>query len=172
MPETIKDRIDFLWNVHGYTNDYIRFADSKAAFVATAVTGLIAALVASHVFDALNRLPISAWPARSWLGFSALLLLVVALVFAVVAIRPRLHSSVPKGLIYWKSVVRHGNDTTFAAHIKTITPSAVEVNLSRHVFELARICSRKYFWANLSLLIGLAGGIEAGAAILLSHLNQ
>ena len=171
MVDAPNNRIDFLWKVHSYTNDYIRFADSKAAFVATAVTGLIAALVASHVFDALNRLPFGAWPFRSWIGFGALCLLVLSFAFALVAIRPRLHSVVGKGFIYWRSIEKHGNDMKFASSVMSLIPDAIELNVSRHLFELARICSRKYFWTNLAMIIGVVGGALAGDAILLSHLR-
>ena len=33
--------LDFLWNVHSYTNEYIRFADAKAAFVVTIAAALV-----------------------------------------------------------------------------------------------------------------------------------
>lgn len=44
-----------LWDLHSYTNEYIRFADTKAAFIATACTALIGSLVASSTFDSCCR---------------------------------------------------------------------------------------------------------------------
>jgi hypothetical protein len=52
----------FLWDVHKYTNDYIRFADTKAAFVAAASTALIGTLVGSNVLDSCHRPPNPAKP--------------------------------------------------------------------------------------------------------------
>jgi hypothetical protein len=161
-----KDRLDFLWKVHGYTNDYIRFADSKAAFVAATVIVLIGALVASRVFDSFG----GTLPARIWWAFGALALLLLSFLFALWAIKPRLHSTTPKGYIYWGSVIEHKEDLVYAMECGKLTSADLEMNVSRHIYTLAGICHHKYFWTNLAMLTGSAGGILAGSVVLVTHI--
>jgi hypothetical protein len=89
----------FLWDVHKYTNDYIRFADTKAAFVAAASTALIGTLVSSTVLDSCFRVTPCAWFKVQWLAMVGLLLLATSLSLAVNAIRPRL-GTVPALVTY------------------------------------------------------------------------
>lgn len=163
-------RVDFLWKVHSYTNDYIRFADSKAGFVAASVVTLIGTLVAAHAFDHVGWIAPSSWPVHTWIGFLALGLLVVSFLCALLAIRPRLHSTVPKGFIFWTSVAEHANDLAYAEECSKLTAHEIELNVSRHVYTLAGICKRKYFWTNLAMLIGSAGGALAGGVLLTAHI--
>src|SRR5437763_11946832 len=50
--------LEFLWKVHSYTNDYIRFADTKAGIALALVAGLLATLFGSkaHYYLAPSRL--------------------------------------------------------------------------------------------------------------------
>jgi hypothetical protein len=165
-----KDRLDFLWKVHGYTNDYIRFADTKAAFVAATVVALIGAVVASRAFDSLSQMPLASWPHRAWWAAIALAALLLSFMLVLFAIRPRLHSDVPKGFIFWDSVVGHPTDLAFAAESARLTADEMELNVSRHIYTLAGICKRKYYWTNLAIYAGTLGGVLAGAVIIASHI--
>jgi hypothetical protein len=167
-----KERLDFLWRIHAYTNDYIRFADTKAGFVAGAVLAVIGALVASHPFDSLSQSPLTQLPYRVWFSASVLAVLVVSFTCALLAIRPRVKSAMPRGFIFWVSVVEHGSDMAYASECKKLSVDEMELNVSRHIYALAAICKRKYFWTNLSIMIGSAGGLLAGAVILTIHILQ
>jgi hypothetical protein len=164
-----KDRLDFLWKIHGYTNDYIRFADTKAGFAAGTVAAVIGALVASHPFDTLSQMSFEHLPYRVWWSAVALAILLVSFISALLAIRPRLKSTVPKGFIFWTSVVEHESDLAYASECKRLTSDEMELNVSRHIYALAAISKRKYFWTNLSILSGAMGGLLAGAIILVIH---
>jgi hypothetical protein len=164
-----KDRLDFLWKIHGYTNDYIRFADTKAGFVAATVAALIGGVVASHPFDSLARATSGSWPAHTWWSIVALGTLLLSFAFAIVAIRPRLHSTVPKGFIFWNSVVAQGSDLNYAEECSKLTVSGMEKNVAHHIFALATICKRKYFWTNLAIVTAVLGAALAGIVILLPH---
>jgi hypothetical protein len=91
---------DFLWQVHEYTNEHIRFADTKAAFIVAASTALISALVASLILDSLLRRALSVWSGSQWIAAFGLLLLSASVVLGVVAIRPRLWNKTPVGFIF------------------------------------------------------------------------
>jgi len=167
---TSQSRIDFLWKVHSYTNDYIRFADSKAAIVAGAVSTLIGALIASGIFDHLLTYSWRGRPSPVYFGMISLGFLFSALMCAVASIRPRLTSDVPKGFIFWDSIVEHNNEKAYCGAFAKLTPEDLERNVSRHVYTLARICKRKYFWSSLSIVLGTIGGLIAGIILLSIHL--
>ena len=89
-PMTQSTDVDFLWKIHSYTNDYIRFADTKAAFTATLAAALIGILTSSQIFDGLLNQRFSAWPKAVWLGMAATGLLGLSILSAVFAVMPRL----------------------------------------------------------------------------------
>lgn len=96
----IEERLEFLWKVHGYTNDYIRFADTKAGLIAGTVLAVIGAIVAAHPFDSISETPIGQQHYRVWFAAAAVGILVTSFVSAILAIRPRLKSDIPKGFIF------------------------------------------------------------------------
>ena len=57
---------DFLWEVHRYTNEYIRFADTKAGFIAGVSAALVGSLVASSLFDSCFRTTLCQWSKLQW----------------------------------------------------------------------------------------------------------
>jgi hypothetical protein len=164
--------LDFLWKIHGYTNDYIRFADTKAAFAAGIVLAVMGALVASHPFDSLWGTPLTHLRCRVWLSALALAILVFSFICALLAIRPRLKSTMPKGFIFWASVIEHKSDMAYATECQKLSVGEMELNVSRHIYALAAISTRKYFWTNLSILTGSAGGLLAGTIVLFIHIVQ
>jgi Family of unknown function (DUF5706) len=170
--EGTKDRLDFLWKVHGYTNDYIKFADTKAGFAAGVAVAVMGALAASHPFDSIWGTPFTRLPYRVWFSAVALAILAFSFISALIAIRPRLKSHVPKGFIFWESVVAHESDIIFAGECKKLSADEMELNVSRHIYALAAICTRKYFWTNLSIWAGAVGGLLAGSTILVMHFTQ
>jgi hypothetical protein len=172
LEDGAKNRLDFLWKIHGYTNDYIRFADTKAGFAAGAVLAVMGALVASHPFDALSGIPFTRLHYRVWFSAFALTMLVFSFVCALLAIRPRLKSTVPKGFIFWASVIEHESDMAYAGGCKKLSIDDMELNVSRHIYALATISTRKYFWTNLSIITGSLGGLLGGSIILVIHIFQ
>jgi len=172
MSEQTKDRVEFLWKVHSYTNDYIKFADTKAAFIITAVGGLIAALVSTGIFDNLHRLSIGNWSAICWFALASMALLVASFVFSLAVITPRLHSSTKLGLIFWNHIKRHGDSNRFTKSINSQSAEQIESEVSRHVYDLAAVCSTKYRWIKIAIYTSIPGGILAGIAVFASHVTK
>jgi hypothetical protein len=163
---------EFLWKVHGYTNDYIRFADTKAAIAATAASGIIGALLSSSVFDSLFKLDWMHWPKLAFVAFSALLLLAVSVSCSIAAIWPRLRSRSFTGFIFWDNIVEHRAPQTFSKAIRTLTNAQMDQSVSDHVFILATICKRKYRWVNRAIAIGVLGASIGALVILLLRLRK
>lgn len=61
QPPAPGSALEFLWKVHGYTNEYIRFADPKAAFAVAVAAGLLAALFNAkcHAFCSPSKLSLA-----------------------------------------------------------------------------------------------------------------
>jgi hypothetical protein len=159
----------FLWDVHKYTNDYIRFADTKAAFVAAASTALIGTLVGSSVLDSCFRINVFSWPATKWVGFIGLLFLSASLCLSVNAIRPRLWNSTSAGYIFWESVAGHGTAQAFSHAVGDLTATERTTATSDHLFQLAIIAKRKYEFVKLAIYSGMPGGVLAGIALFMRH---
>jgi hypothetical protein len=159
----------FLWDVHKYTNDYIRFADTKAAFVAAASTALIGTLVSSTVLDSCFRVTPCAWSKVQWLAMVGLLLLAASLSLAVNAIRPRLWNSTSVGYIFWESVAGHRTAKAFSEAVSNLTATERMKATSEHLFALAAVAKRKYDFVKLAIYAGIPGGLLAGIALFMRH---
>jgi hypothetical protein len=112
--DTAESTDQFLWKVHQYTNEYIRFADTKAAFIAAVSTALIGSLVSSSIFDSCFRRTLCLWTKLQWAGIAGLMLVVTALALSVAAIRPRLWNRTSVGYIFWESVAGHRTAQEFS----------------------------------------------------------
>jgi hypothetical protein len=157
----------FLWDVHKYTNDYIRFADTKAAFVAAASTGLIGALVGSSALDSCFVVVPATW--LEWCGLAGLLLLATALVLSVLAIRPRLWNHTSVGYIFWESIQGHKTAQAFSQAIGELPGSGLTRATSDHLFMLASVATRKYGYVKWAIHAGIAGGLLAGIVLFARH---
>jgi hypothetical protein len=69
-------RQQFLWNTHSYISEYVRFADSKAAFAGTLAGGLLAALYGAKAHVFVLSTSIGQWGLATWLAVAATVTLV------------------------------------------------------------------------------------------------
>jgi hypothetical protein len=159
----------FLWDVQRYTNDYIKFADTKAAFTIAASTGLSGSLVASQIFDALLRHGSADMSSLQLLSILALVFLVSSIVTCVWAIRPRVWSNAKPGFIFWESVKLHGTAHNYLRALKEASAAHREKALSEQTFILASIAQQKYRFVGIGLLLFSIGGGLAGLALFISH---
>jgi hypothetical protein len=159
----------FLWEVHRYTNEYIRFADTKAAFIAAISTALIGSLVSSSIFDSCFRKTPCLWSKLQWAGITGLLLLLAALALSVAAIRPRLWNKTSVGYIFWESVAGHGTAQAFSHAVRELPAQDRTTAISDHLFALATVAKRKYIYVSLAMFAGVAGGLLTGVVLFLQH---
>ncbi len=155
-----EQRNEFLWHVHSYINDNIRFADTKAHLVIGWATALAGALAASGFYHAM----VWPWPALGRL--SGLVVLVFSVVFGVCVIRPRLRTSQTEGFIYWLSILGHRNRDDYLRAVDSIGANEAGRHVAVHNYDLSEICKSKYWWVNLSVFAALLGGILSGLLFL------
>lgn len=197
-PELVKDKsiqIEFAWKVHGYTNDYIRFADPKAAFGMAAVSGLVACLFSlkAHQYPSIARVYESGYAAHV-IAYSVAvvasfaLLLASAVIFTTV-ISPRLwriafesikhrirhwvtrllgeeKKSAPKdGLIFWEEVLAQGSAEAYVKHLNSIDAKQALKEIANHTYTLAGVASAKYARLKLGIGTGVLGCLFAVVVI-------
>jgi len=171
---TAKDKLEFLWKVHSYTNEYIRFSDPKAGLAIALITALIATMYSSkaHLHCAPARI---SWATATWgdttLGIMTTLafgfLFLSALLFSH-SIAPRLWSVLFKsvrerildvisqqtpnqkspapGFIYWDEILRHNNAAEFFAESMKLLPENQSEAVAKHLYVLAGVASAKFYW--------------------------
>lgn len=167
-----KDRLDFLWRIHSYSNEYIKTADAKAGFAAGSVLAIMGALIGSHAFDSVRQAGVAQQHNSIAFGALALLILSFSFISDLIAIRPRFKSTLPRNFIFWTGIVEHGSETAYAEGCARLSLEQMELDISKHIYALAVISKRKYYWTHVAILSGFAGGLMAGAVMLASHFAQ
>lgn len=189
-------RVDFLWKTHSYTNDYIRFADPKAAILIAIASGLIAALFTAkcHLLCAPGRLSWAEATAKAtFLGAASLLafcLLGLSVIFGSWAVAPRLWRTFVRGvvqrllrrlatavqpqakpqagLIFWGDILLHHDENAYWQAVSALAPSQMSEAIAKHVYVLAGIADAKYTWVKWATICGYAGAVFACIVLLLA----
>ena len=153
-----ENKSQFAWNVHNYLSEYIKFGDTKAAFICGLSGPLVFGLLQSNVWQSGTRI-------------SCVLCAVAALLFGVAffcgfcAIWPDLFTSktnrkksvpnqldgdgkesIGKGFIFWKHIIAHGGENLFVKAMEELDDSAPLKHVSHHNYELAKVVDGKYWW--------------------------
>lgn len=161
-----KSKQEFLWNTHQYINEYMRFGDTKAAFVAAFSTALIGALYTAKFHVAMVQLPLAQWTAPTWLAAFGGGLLALSVLLALHTIRPRLTTTQSKGIIFWQSIRAHGAVEAFQASFHSQSGQSLNDHLLHHNFDLSGHCITKYRAISLSILALALGAVFAASALM------
>ena len=167
------EKSEFLWNSHNYINEYIRYGDTKAAFVAATASALLGILYSSKIYVPIIQLPCSQWTSAEWFAIIAATLLASSVILSLLTIRPRLKSTQSQGFIFWGSIAAHEKlerlQTSFDAQsIKTLND-----HLLHHLFDLSvKVVVPKYKQISLLILAAGIGGFAAALALILNDLNH
>ncbi len=184
------DTLGFLWKVHGYTNEYIRFADPKAGFAVVIFSGLIAAMFSAKCHHLCSPARLSwreATLTASLLGTLALapfVLLLLAVMMMSWAIARRLwamfYDSIksmlvqtlmanpPKGFIFWDEILAHREPAEFAKAVRHLNADEQIAALAKQTFVLASIASTKFKWITLGFRVGFVGAALAAFVLFVS----
>lgn len=144
----------FLWNVHQYLNQYIQFADGKAAASFTATSALLIWLLTRT--KELSSL-CSQSTTNTYLVWIGIISLAVSCTFAISVFLPRLWSSHKKGIIYWGEVAAFRNSEEYLAALHS-RGFALNDEIGRHVYVLSTIAKAKFrdvTWAIVLAILGV-----------------
>jgi len=155
----------FLWQIHEYTNGYIKFSDQKAAVVIAFAGALIAAMYSQSLHVPIVTIAPARWSAPAWLSLVSFAFVVGALLAAGWSVRPRLKSYQSVGYIFWENVRAHGSEQAFWDALRQESESVLTRELAVHLHTLAGVCSKKYMWVSLSIGLIIVGGLTTAIAM-------
>ena len=170
---------EYFWKVHSYTNEYIRFADTKAAAVIAWAAALIGALFSlkAHqrfmqgmTFSNVN-LGATLLGAAS---LAAFLFLCLAAAAAFGCVKPRLRSKFSgkghdKGYLYLGQVREHTDAAEFKEGLARQTPEQLAAHCADHVYMLADIARWKYGFVDWAILLAIPGSVLAAVVALFAQ---
>ena len=157
---------DFLWKVHSYTNDYIRFSDAKSGVVIGFAAATLGALYATGAFATIRATTPGDWSALDKTLLAAVAFLVAGALAAAWSMRPRLDDKQPRGFVFWESVRAHDSASEFHLAYSRQSEADLDAHLAEHLYALSTITSKKFYWSAWGVLCGMAGGLLAGIRIL------
>jgi hypothetical protein len=162
---------EFLWNVHTYTNNYIQFADTKAAFCVGIASALMAALFASKAHELFIRNAPSQYAGHrtilAGVSLAAFVLLAMSMGAAVMVVWPRPWKYSKNSFIFWDDIVKNfSTAASFAAQYSAQTDAELTLCLSQHLYSLAKVCHRKFFWVSVATVAAAIGGALAVIVLL------
>lgn len=149
-----QDGDDFLWHVHAYVNEYIRFADAKAGFLVALTSATLWVLFSANLSTLLGGTPWG-WAAR--FGAAALLFLSISLICSMIVVFPRMDSHPGEGLLFWNAIAEHKTAAAFKRAVEGLSPSARTAQISTHLHSLAKVAKQKYRWVNYAVISGVVG---------------
>jgi hypothetical protein len=164
-----QEKVGFLWDVHRYTNEYIRFADTKAAFIAGVDAALIGTAISSSLFDSCLHRPPCHWSVALWLGIGGIIPLSISIAFCVLTIIPRLWHNATHGFIYWDSVIAHGSPKKFGDAFTALSSDGMTSELTNHIYVLGTIAKKKYGFVRKAIWSSVVGCVLTGMAVWLQH---
>lgn len=159
------NQLVFLWNTHKYIDDYIKFADTKAAFVVAILSAFLSSGIKSGSYATILHKPVSQWCLLDGIAITALILMLAAVLMSVNVIRPRLKTKQVEGIIYWKAITIAGC-FKFVSTIESLDDDTLRSAVAGHTYEIAEIATKKYRFVALAMILGIVGALAAGLVAL------
>jgi hypothetical protein len=163
---TTYDRLSFLWSVHSFTNDYVRFADNKTTAVVVIASGLIGALYSGGAHRRFMLFGVAQWDWKAWSGLLAFVFLALGVLSGAWSVMPRLWSGNKRGFVFWENVLRFRTALDYARCLRAESFEGLVDCLADDLFAVSSICRAKYRWLRLSICLTLLGGL-LGASVLI-----
>ena len=154
----------FANETHKYVREFIVNADTKAQHY---IVFASAFLLWMNPKDSLKfwSVPVKEWRLLDIFQIVSIVAMSACILAALNALLPRLKES-KKGIIFFDSVAEHEVANDYLAEVLRKNEQELVIEEFRHVYELSRICSRKFFSLIISVWSG-AVGLLFGMAILL-----
>ncbi|EPM8107719.1 Pycsar system effector family protein [Enterococcus hirae] len=136
-----------------YLNDYIQFADTKAAIFIS-----INGIVLGYIFSQLNKLKsINIMETNQFFLVLSIFLLLIAYVFLFLVIFPRRKFKSGNGIIFWYDVSTYKEPSKYVEKVENIDNDELVNAITEQNFYLSKTAQKKYnslFWSLLFSFIG------------------
>lgn len=158
-------RLKYADEIHHYIREYIRLADQKAAFF-FAVSASVFAYLNSKGFMVAWLMSPCQWGAVEILSLSSVVLLCASAVSCFLTVKPRLSGNV-KGVVFFNAVSSYETQQEYAKVVALLSPASMCEEKLKHVYEIAKVCRRKY--QSLFYAIWFGGlGLASTVALIIS----
>lgn len=153
-----ENKLSFAQHTHLYIRDYIKLADTKAAFTFTIGAGLLAYLFEKEVAKSWLK-AVSEWSLIDLIAFLAMFGLAISCILAIAVVFPRVKGS-RRGHIFWSGIAEFGSPVEYVDSTTRLTEANVTSETLKHCYELSIICRSKYNILNYALIVGSVGAIS------------
>jgi hypothetical protein len=160
---------DFAWKTHEYIHNYIRFADTKAAFIFAWATSLIGALFITRSHRLFLHREEGGTTLLAILSAAAFILLALSATAAIWVIIPRLFTRQLAGFVFWESIRVHATDNLYVLALMRENETELTQHLLIQVYAVAGIAKKKYWWTGVSIALAFFGTTAAAVVLLLKH---
>ena len=144
----------FANDVHSYLQQNITWADQKAAFMFAGASGFLAYLNLHGAFAFLRNGAAFRW--ANVLLVTAAVCLMMTAAAAFVTYWPRTKGA-SAGLVFWGAIARNESAGGYLERVRRKTAGELAAAKLEHSYELAKICERKFKWADVSVRFGVVG---------------
>jgi hypothetical protein len=151
------EHFKFADTTHEYVREYIRNADVKAGVFLAASTAGLGYLLSHGVVHGFSRPDFGLAECASVVAVAGLL---SAAVIFLLVVFPRLKSSSP-GLIFFNEIAAQPGAIDYAESTLATSGSELARTKLRHLYDLAKVCHRKYELLRAGFWAGSVGGLAA-----------
>ncbi len=148
---------EYLWHVHQYVSESIRFADGKAGFCMAVSGGMLGALASNHD----QRMGHSPMDLEGVCWIASCGLLTASFLAAVAVVFPRLRSHQPKGFIFWRGISEYESQEVFSVSVLQVDKRELTEHLAQNLFAISLVATAKYRCIRTSIVLGCLGGFMA-----------
>ena len=155
----------FASETHKYVREFIINADNKAQHYIVFASAFLVWMNSSESLKFWN-VPAKEWRLLDLINIISIVGMTSCILFALSALLPRLKGS-KKGIIFFESISEHEMSTDYLADVLKKGEQELVIEELKHVFELSRICSRKFYNLKISIWSGAIGLISGILLILM-----
>jgi hypothetical protein len=145
----------FALESHKYVREMLVNADNKAQRYIAFSSAFLVWLSTTEI-PKIWSMPIKEWRTLDALYMASILGMSFCVLFSLVTILPRLKGS-RKGILYFNSVAEYETSNEFLTAVQKCSDRDLLAEELRHVFELSKICKKKFSWLVASVWSGGAG---------------
>lgn len=156
---------EYLWHVNEYLNEHVRFSDTKAGSVIVLAGALLSMLYGGGMHRTFAAVPVSEWSLRTVAALVTYLLLGGAVMAAAWSMRPRMVKSVPRGYVFWESILAHGSPANFVLALNKRSRQELLDHLALQLYIVSGICSTKFRWVGRAVMLCLTGATLAALVL-------
>ncbi len=161
--EQLNSRLKYGEDAHLYIREFIRSADQKATFFFATFAALLAYLNTSGYLTIWVSDPTN-WKLTEILAFLATIGFLGSAFCCLFVVIPRLRGS-KRGLVFFNAIVEYSSQQEFVSDVMEASPNKLCEEKIKHIYEIAKVCDRKYKMLRYGLWLGGIG--FCGMALLL-----